>query len=56
MLEVKFLGRVIYKGGVAVDLSKVEAMWEWEQTKNVTKVKSFLDLAGYYRRFIKKFS
>jgi hypothetical protein len=54
--EVKFLGHVIYQGGVAVDQSKVEAVQNWTRPKNVSKIRSFLGLVGYYRRFIMKFS
>lgn len=35
---------------------KVKAIWECPTTKNVTKVCSFLDLAKYYRRFVKGLS
>ena len=39
-----------------MDSAKVEAVLNWEAPKSVMEICSFLDLAGYYRRFIEGFS
>ena len=47
---------MIRRDGISVDPQKIEAVVNWPQSTNVTKVRSFLGLAGYYRKFVKDFS
>ena len=54
--EVLFLGHIVSAEGIRVDLAKIEAIVSWKPPQNVTKVRSFLGLTGYYRRFVKGFS
>ncbi|KAI3503855.1 hypothetical protein L1887_32310 [Cichorium endivia] len=54
--EVQFLGHVVSNARIKVDPAKIKAVTEWEIPRSPTEIRSFLGLAGYYRRFIKDFS
>ncbi|XP_077248532.1 uncharacterized protein LOC143888109 [Tasmannia lanceolata] len=54
--RVAFLGHVISKEGIEVDPAKIQAVTSWKQPTNVTEIRSFLGLAGYYRKFVEGIS
>lgn len=54
--SVEFLGHRVGRDGLAVMADKIKAITEWPTPKTVTDVRSFLGLAGYYRKFVQGFS
>ena len=54
--KVSFFGHVVSKEGISVDPTKIDAVTKWDSPTTVTEVHSFLELAGYYQRFIQYFT
>jgi len=54
--EIKFLGHIVTKNGIKTDDEKIKAMQEFETPKCVKRLRSFLGLANYYRRFVKDYA
>lgn len=49
------MGRLVLERSIVVDPAKVAKVQDWRRPENATDIRSFLGLAGYYRRFNKEF-
>ncbi len=56
VMEVDFLRHRITQEGLKIDNHKVKAILDWELPRSVSALKSFLELASYYCKFIKNFA
>ncbi|WMV36918.1 hypothetical protein MTR67_030303, partial [Solanum verrucosum] len=46
------LGHIVSSDGIRVDTQKIKAVQNWPRLTSPTDIRSFLGLAGYYRRFV----
>ena len=54
--EVKYLGHIISRNGVATDPAKINSVKDWPRPMRLAEVRSFLGLCSYYRKFIRNFA
>ena len=47
---------MVTEEGISTDPGKVAAVKNWREPSNITELRSFLGLAGYYRKFVKDFA
>ncbi|KAL6323861.1 hypothetical protein AAG906_005857 [Vitis piasezkii] len=53
--EVEYLGYVVTPQSVKVDQGKIKAMLNWPRPTNVSDLRGFLGLIGYYRKFVRNY-
>ena len=54
--ELKFLGHIVSADGIRMDPKKVVVILAWPVPQNVSQLRSFLGLSGFYRKFIEYYS
>ena len=54
--SIKVLGHIVSAQGVQMDVEKIEAVKNYQYSRNVKQLQQFLGLCGYYRRFVKDFA
>ena len=54
--EVKYLGHIISRNGMATDPAKIDSVKDWPRPTCLAEMRSFLGLCSYYRKFIRNFA
>ena len=53
---IQYLGHIVCKDGISVDLDKIKDITKWPVPKIVSNIRSFMGITGYYQNFIEGFS
>ena len=54
--ELYYLDHIISKEGIKVNPNKIKAITKWPKPDNISKLRGFLGLTGYYRRYVKNYA
>ena len=54
--QIEYLGFIVSHDGISIDPAKVKDIVEWVEPKNVSEVRGFLGITGWYRVFIKDYA